>query len=268
MPLPEITPSTNPLIIALAGSPASGKAEVFDKLTASLQERVELDGKHDSVSIRYGKLLFRGRWHHLVDLPGIFSLGTSTEEEAVACNFLLTVRPDLVINVLEAGNLPRQLPLTLELFDLGLKLVLALNISHHFKTKAGSKLARALNVPVILVRPKARWRLEELLAKSVERKHQEPVLPPPVYDPQIEAAISNIAALIAAHPALARTYPPRWLAIKLLEDPRGFGTIINASRGADKIRQTVARTRTTLGGHAVLTTILNKERAAWASDFI
>jgi ferrous iron transport protein B len=127
------------LTLALAGNPNAGKTSIFNALTGSRQHVGNWPGKTVSKvegSFRHGDLIGR-----LVDLPGTYSLSALTPEEVVARDYLLSGEADAVIDVVDSTNLERNLYLTAQLLELGIPLVLALNISDSARAQ-GLKIDR------------------------------------------------------------------------------------------------------------------------------
>ncbi|HBQ28869.1 MAG TPA: hypothetical protein DD719_05675 [Desulfotomaculum sp.] len=99
-------------VIALAGNPNSGKTSLFNDLTGSHQQVGNWPGV--TVEKKEGKLTYQGEFLKVVDLPGTYSLGGYTEDELIARNFILFDQPSVIINVLDAANLERNLYLTVQ----------------------------------------------------------------------------------------------------------------------------------------------------------
>jgi ferrous iron transport protein B len=112
--------------IALAGNPNTGKSTLFNALTGSRQHVGNWPGK--TVEKKEGTFHYRGLACRLVDLPGTYSLGAYSPEEIIARDYLVKQRPDLVINVVDASNLERNLYLTMQLLELNLPLIIVLNV--------------------------------------------------------------------------------------------------------------------------------------------
>jgi len=115
------------LTLALAGNPNAGKTSIFNALTGSRQHVGNWPGKTVAKSegtFRHGDIVGR-----LVDLPGTYSLSALSPEEIIARDYLLTGEADAVINVVDATNLERNLYLTTQLLELGIPLIVALNVS-------------------------------------------------------------------------------------------------------------------------------------------
>ena len=112
-------------VVALAGNPNAGKTTLFNALTGSRQHVGNWPGK--TVEKKEGVLRHRGVDFLVVDLPGTYSLNAFSPEEVIARDFVLHERPDLVVNVVDAGNLERNLYLTVQLLELGAPLLIVLN---------------------------------------------------------------------------------------------------------------------------------------------
>ena len=142
---------TATLTVAVAGNPNSGKTTIFNNLTGARQHV----GNYPGVTVEWkrGSLRRGDLALDLVDLPGTYSLTPYSEEELVARDYLLTGRPDVVVDVVDAANLERNLFLTTELLEIGLPLVLVLNMSDVARSRGlhidTAELARRLGVPVV-----------------------------------------------------------------------------------------------------------------------
>jgi ferrous iron transport protein B len=114
------------LTIALAGNPNAGKSTLFNTLTGARQHVGNWPGK--TVEKKEGYFEYQGLTWKVVDLPGVYSLSAYSPEEVVTRDYLLGEQPDVVVNVVDANNLERNLYLTVQLLELGLPLVIALNV--------------------------------------------------------------------------------------------------------------------------------------------
>ena len=113
-------------IIALAGNPNCGKTTLFNALTGTRQHVGNWPGV--TVEKKEGILKIEGEEHIIVDLPGTYSLGAYSEDEVVARNFIIAEKPDVVINVVDATNIERNLYLTTQLLEMDVNTILALNM--------------------------------------------------------------------------------------------------------------------------------------------
>jgi ferrous iron transport protein B len=158
------------LTIALAGNPNAGKTTIFNALTGLRQHTGNWPGKtveKKEGEIEYGKLKI-----NIVDLPGTYSLTAYSPEEIIARDFIIEERPDVVINVVDATNLERNLYLTVQILELDVPVVLALNMTDDLH-KDGAKidvssLSQLLgNIPVVQTTANQGKGIPDLIAKAV-----------------------------------------------------------------------------------------------------
>ncbi len=114
------------ITVALAGNPNAGKTSVFNKLTGSRQHVGNWPGV--TVEIKEGLYEYDGTTVRVVDLPGTYSMGAYSLDEVVARDYIMTGRPDVVVDVVDASNLERNLYLTTQLLEMGANVVVALNM--------------------------------------------------------------------------------------------------------------------------------------------
>jgi Fe2+ transport system protein B len=119
--------------IALVGNPNSGKTTLFNAITGSTQHVGNWPGV--TVEKKEGFFTYNNEKYSLVDLPGTYTLGAFSEDEIVARDFVLKGNPDVVINVIDATNIKRNLYLTIQLLEMGANVVLALNMIDEAKAK-------------------------------------------------------------------------------------------------------------------------------------
>ncbi|MEW6046073.1 MAG: ferrous iron transport protein B [Bacillota bacterium] len=219
---PLSTPPTTsrPFTVALVGNPNVGKSSLFNLLTGLHQRVGNWPGK--TVERREGFLKVAGREVVVTDLPGIYSLSPHTLEEAVAREFLLEGKPDLVINAVDAANLERNLYLTTELLDLESPLVVALTMTDLAEAKGlrfnVQRLQAGLGVPVVEVAGSTGRGLDALLRllEAAVNGQIPPAEPRVRFGHSVEALIQEIAAGIPYSAGL----PRRWAAVKVIEqDP-------------------------------------------------
>ena len=204
------------LIAAFVGNPNCGKTTLFNAYTGAKLKVANWPGV--TVEKKEGSMKFHGRDLRLVDLPGIYSLTSYTMEEKLSRSYILEDEVDVIIDVVDASCLERNLYLALQLIELGKPVVLALNMMDIVEER-GIRIdielfAKKLGIPVIPVSARKRTGLDQLMKAAVEAaKHK--MKASVSYSDYIEAKIQQ------AQHELESIYPeiinPRWHAIKLLE---------------------------------------------------
>ncbi len=209
------------ITIALEGNANVGKSVIFNHLTGSSQIIGNWPGK--TVEMAQGKLHFDNYDIDIIDLPGIYSFSTYSLEEIVSREYIATEKPDVVINVVDASVLERNLYFTLQLMEMEVPLVVCLNQMDMAKKKGmvidAEKLEAALGIPVVstvAVRGKGLHELIEV-AVDVEQKKDSIKKTSIKYGAEVEERIERLAGLIESK-RLKSGYPSRWIAIKLLEN--------------------------------------------------
>lgn len=208
------------LTIGVIGNPNSGKSTLFNALTGARQRVGNWPGV--TVDRKEGQFTLHQQAVKLVDLPGIYSLSLIPEldniDEAIARQYVQSGEADLIINVLDAANLERNLYLTAQLLETGVPMVIVLNMMD-MADKAGIhfdllELERLLGCPVVPVVASQKQGIEQLKQRLITKGQQN--ARQPVYEPQLEQAIDDLSLhLNQDQPKLAR-----WQAITLLEsDP-------------------------------------------------
>jgi ferrous iron transport protein B len=207
------------LTIVLAGNANVGKSAIFNQLTGLVQETGNWAGK--TVGVREGLLAHHGRRIKIVDLPGIYSFATYSPEEILSREYILTQHPDIVINVLDATSLERNLYFTLQLKEMNVPLVIALNYADIARKKHiqidVELLGRLLQAPVINTIAIKGIGVHELIDSalgSVEKSPAQIARGQLRYGTEVE---SRIGQLNQALKAFQFAYPSRWTAIQLLE---------------------------------------------------
>ncbi len=207
--------------VALAGNPNSGKTTIFNDLTGARQHVGNYPGV--TVEKKSGVCRHKGLELNIADLPGTYSLTAHSVEETVARDHLLDARPDVVVVVLDASNLERNLYLATQLMEMNLRLVLALNMSDvaaargtEFDLQLLSQLLGAPVVPTVGHKKEGIGELLDAILSTVEHQQDAPVQVS--YGRELEEEIARLADLIKGSNALSGKYEPRWLAIKLLEN--------------------------------------------------
>jgi len=209
--------------IAIAGNPNSGKTTLFNSLTGARQHvgnypGVTVEKKHGIIEIEMDKF-------QVVDLPGTYSLTSFSVEEKVARDFIIQEKPTAVIDVVDASNLERNLYLTVQLLEMGVPMVIALNmvdVAEKRKIKIDTdQLSKFLGVSIIpTVARKAEGR--EKLLKAVKELREEGLEPTPLrisYGPDVDPVLQKMETMLATHASLdLEGLPARWIAVKFLEN--------------------------------------------------
>lgn len=202
----------------MAGNANVGKSVIFNHLTGLHQHIGNWPGK--TVERAEGTLCFRDYTIDVVDLPGIYSLSTYSLEESISRKHIALERPDIVINVVDASVLERNLFFTLQLMELETPIVMALNQMDMAKGKGiqidTKKLEKLLGIPVMPTIAVKGVGIAELLEKTVETIEKGPVEKHTQtrYGEEVEEKISKLTEMIEDYQL---AYPPRYVAIKLLE---------------------------------------------------
>ena len=204
------------LTVALAGNANVGKSAVFNQLTGVDQIVGNWPGK--TVERAEGMLQYEGRKIRIIDLPGIYSFTTYSMEELVSRDFIALEKPDLVVNVVDATALERNLFFTIQLLELNASLIVALNQIDLMEKRGISidteKLGSFLGVPVIPTVAIKGKGISELTEKIVEQAGQKRKILEIKYGQEIEQRIEPLRKMLDK---VKTQYPSRWLAIKLLE---------------------------------------------------
>lgn len=206
---------------AVAGNPNCGKTSIFNRLTGMTEGVANYPGV--TVERKVGCLVHKGREIAVIDLPGTYSLTAYSLDELVARDCIIESRPDVVVNVLDASNLERNLYLTVQLMEMNAPLVLVLNMADVARRRGlridAARLSALLGVPVVETVGNRGLGLTELADAILARADAGPAQHgrPVTYGHEVEAEVDMLAAVIGRDDALSARYPPRWLAVKLIE---------------------------------------------------
>ena len=208
--------------IAIAGNPNSGKTCIFNQLTGAVQQVSNYPGV--TVERKEGTAVFRGRRVKVIDLPGTYSLTAYSLEEVVARNVIIGERPDLVVDVADASNLERNLYLAVQIMEMQVPMVLALNMVD-IAAKRGieidtDRLSRLLGIPVVPTVGHRGKGVDKLLDTCIQVLDEKVLaIPRPVtYGHEVDRLVTALSDEVAIVAALADTYAPRWVAVKLIEE--------------------------------------------------
>ena len=218
------------MIFALAGNQNCGKTTLFNQLTGSNQHV----GNFPGVTVESKEGVIRGyKDDTVVDLPGIYSLSPYTNEEIVTRDFLLKNKPDGIINIVDATNIERNLYLSMQLIELHIPMVIALNMMDEVRANGGTikidKLQEELGVPVVPISASKNEGIDELIETAV-RTAQNRQYPrrQDFCSGAVHRAIHSIAHLVEDHAERIHT-PPRFAATKLVEGDEPMLNALNLS---------------------------------------
>lgn len=210
------------ITVALAGNPNSGKSTIFNMLTGAHQHV----GNYPGVTVEKKEGLCRYKDYEItfVDLPGIYGLTAYSAEEIIARNFIINEQPDVVVDIVDASNIERNLYLTTQLIEMNVPLVLAFNMSDIARQKGMvfdiEQLSMLLEASIVLTvgnKAKGRTELLDAIIEAAGRGRFQRTKRVN-YGQEIEQEIAQIEAIITDKEAiLGAKYGCRWLAIKLLE---------------------------------------------------
>lgn len=206
------------LNIALVGNPNCGKTTLFNNLTGSSQYVGNWPGV--TVEKKEGKLK-KHKDVKITDLPGIYSLSPYTSEEIVSRDFLLKERPDSIINIIDGTNLERNLYLTTQLMEMGIPIVLAINMIDIVKKNNDNidieKLSQAINCEAIEISALKSFNSTKLSQMAIDAAlNKENVHSIPKYSESLEKYLTNISNIIFSN-ALINDSNIRWYTIKVFE---------------------------------------------------
>jgi len=213
------------ITVALAGNPNSGKTTLFNALTGACQHVGNYPGV--TVEKKEGLRHYRGCEIKFVDLPGTYSLTAYSTEEIVARNFILDEHPDVVVHVVDSSNLERNLYLSTQLMEMGIRLVLAFNMSDvaqrsgfEIDVSRLSELLRCPIVPTVGNKGKGVEQLLEAILEIADHPFSDNVEPMIHYGPEVEKELESLSLKVGTEHRFVKKYGTRWLALKLLEQDK------------------------------------------------
>lgn len=211
--------------IALLGNPNCGKTSLFN-IVSGAHEHV---GNYAGVTVgaKSGSMRYKGYRFNIVDLPGTYSLSAYSPEELYVMRYLREETPDVIVNVVVASNLERNLYLTTELIDMNRSMVIALNMYDELEKSNAvleyEQLGKMLGVPIVPTKASTGWGIDNLLDKIIqvyelqcpETRHIHIKM-----RPEIEGAVRELVDSFKSDGSISPRFAPRYLAIKMLErDP-------------------------------------------------
>ncbi len=226
------------ITICLAGNPNSGKTTIFNALTG-LNQKV---GNYSGVTVekKQGGFTYNDNKINVIDLPGTYSLSAYSMEEIIARDFIITEKPDLVVDIVDSTNLERSLYLAVQLKELGIPLIIALNMSdmaekqnlkfdvNQLETLFGAKFVKTIGTKKSsledLKKAIVSFSNEKTKFNNVEITHGD----------YVEKSIDMLSAKIKDVVSLDKLYPVKWLALKVLEQDEKVLEILDDVSQTDK----------------------------------
>jgi ferrous iron transport protein B len=219
--------------IALAGNPNCGKTTLFNNLTGMRQHVGNWPGK--TVEKKEGSFKYKGKKIDVIDLPGTYSLTAYSIEEIVARDYIVEEKPDVVINIVDATNLERNLYLTIQLIELGANVILALNMNRYANKKGlkidVSKLSQLLGIPVVKIEAVDETGKKQLI-DSVLGFNQKKSDNKLKYGKEIEEHLIQMTDLIKSEMEFEK---PDWIALKLLEKDKQIVEKVTKLKNGKKV---------------------------------
>lgn len=222
----------NKITVAIAGNPNSGKTTIFNMLTGARQHVGNYPGV--TVEKKEGVCKYKDFEITFVDLPGTYSLTAYSIEELIARNFIIDQKPDVVVDIVDASNIERNLYLAVQIIEMDIPLVLAFNMSDIAEQKGLifdiGQLSNLLGTAIVQTVGNKGKGKEQLLEAIIEtaRKPPKKRVHKITYGAEIEEELTKIEAVIAENETtLEEKYGSRWLAVKLLEQDRDINSKIN-----------------------------------------
>jgi len=212
-------------VLALTGNPNAGKTTLFNALTGARQHVGNYPGV--TVERKEGEYQKGGFRATIVDLPGTYSLTAYSEEEVVTRNYISGEKPAVVINIIDAANLERNLYLTCQLLELKIPLIVALNMVDVAKDRGieieAEKLSSFLGVPVMPIVARSGQGVDEMMRVAHDIVEGR-IAPPDVdklkisYGDDIDQTLLLMTELVQKKALLKDKYPARWIAVKIIEN--------------------------------------------------
>ena len=232
--------ASSQLHVALAGNPNCGKTTLFNLITG----QNGYVGNWPGVTVEKKEAkLSSDKSVTITDLPGIYSLSPYSPEEVVSRDYLMSGEPDVVIQVVDATNLERNLYLAMQVVETGLPVVVALNMVDLVEKNGDkidtAKLSRQLGAPVVLISALKNRGVDELLAEAKKAAANKAAVKPSKFDSAIEDVLAKIEGLLPASVPAAKR---RYYAVKLFERDEAATKLVNPTKdSADAIEKLIAQ---------------------------
>ncbi len=211
------------ILVALAGQPNCGKSTIFNMITGARQHVANFPGV--TVEKKSGAYKEDGDTVEIVDLPGTYSLTSYTQEERITRDFILLERPEVVVAVVDASNLERSLYLVFQLREMEVPMVLCLNMMDVAERRGikinVNKLSAELGIPVIPTigrKGLGRTELKNAIRRIAEETPHDAGDWKLDYGEELEPIVRNLMDQLQLCDHLTEDFPPRWLAVKLMEN--------------------------------------------------
>jgi ferrous iron transport protein B len=219
--------------IALAGNPNCGKTTLFNNLTGMKQHVGNWPGK--TVEKKEGLFKHKGKKIDVIDLPGTYSLTAYSIEEIVARDYIVEEKPDVVINIIDASNIERNLYLTVQLIELGANVILALNMNKYANKKGlkidSEKLSQLLGIPVVMIEAIDETGKKALI-DSIIQFNQKKSTNKLKYGNEIEEHLEQMTEMIKSEIDVRK---PDWIALKLLEKDKQIIDKVSKLKNGKKV---------------------------------
>ena len=233
--------------IALAGNPNCGKTTMFNALTGANQYVGNWPGV--TVEKKEGKLKGKRKNDDIIvtDLPGIYSLSPYTLEEVVSRDYILNDDPDVIIDLVDATNIERNLYLTTQLIETGVPVVIALNMTDLLEKRGikidTNRLSMLLDCPIVETSALKQTGLDTLIETAIKVANKKEVdLPREIFSKEMEAAVADVKGVL---PDTISEDKKRWYAVKFLENDSKVVESMNLSAAAKAVSYTHLRAHET-----------------------
>lgn len=231
---------SNVINVALIGNPNCGKTSLFNQLVGAREHVGNYSGV--TVDAKAGRFRYGNYEVKIVDLPGTYSLAAYSPEELYVRRYLRNETPDVIVNVVDASNLERNLYLTTELIDMGRSMVIALNMYDELEEQGAkldyTTLGAMIGVPIVPTiskNGKGKHQLIDNIIDVYEGRHESVRHVHVKLNPEIESAVTVLKDDIKAYRETGHHFSPRYMAIKLLEGDTETENIVKQTSNGEQI---------------------------------